>query len=142
MADTKQLGPTGQNAEGVFKGKTEMLVHLEKKRGFAFLLEDEVRLHHFKSRLDHTSYGLSVTADVQGTLLESSPFVVYEWHSGGIPTRKVLTQMIGSYNLPNMLAATALGLKFGVPPEKIDEAIALYAPDNNRSQLENAAAIR
>lgn len=122
--------------EGVFKGKTEMLVHLEKKNGFAFLLEDEVRLHHFKSRLKNMSYGLSVTADVQGTLFDSTEFVRYEWHADKIPSRDVQTQMIGAYNLPNMLAATAVGVHLGVSPDKIDEAISSYVPDNNRSQLE------
>lgn len=122
--------------EGVFKGKTEMLVHLENKQGFAFLLEDEVRLHHFKSRLPHLSYGTSVTAQVQGTLLSSAPFVSYQWHADGVVSHDVHTQMIGSYNLPNMLGATAVGLHFGVPPAEIDEAVSSYVPDNNRSQLE------
>lgn len=124
--------------EGVLKGKSEMFVHLEKKspKGFAFLLEDEVRLFHFKSSLPFMSYGLAVTAHVQGTLLESEQFVNYEWHADGVPKRDVSTRMVGSYNLPNMLGATAVGLKFGVPPEQIDQAIASYAPDNNRSQFE------
>lgn len=122
--------------EGVFKGKTEMLVHLEKKNGFAFLLEDEVRLHHFKTRLKNTSYGLSVTADVQGTLFDITGFVKYEWHADNVPPRTVQSQMIGAYNLCNMLGATAVGLHFGVSPDKIDEAISSYVPDNNRSQVE------
>jgi len=122
--------------EGVFKGKTELLVHLEKKQGFAFLLEDEVRLHHFKTRLKNISYGLSVTADVQGALFENTEFVKYEWHADNIPKRDVQTQMVGAYNLPNMLAATAVGVKFGVDPARIDEAVSSYVPDNNRSQLE------
>jgi UDP-N-acetylmuramoyl-tripeptide--D-alanyl-D-alanine ligase len=122
--------------EGVFKGKTEMLVYLEQKKGFAFLLEDEVRLHHFKPRLANLSYGTSVTANVQGTLLASTPFVSYEWHADGVLPHEVKTQMIGSYNLPNMLGATAIGIHFGVSYTEIDEAIATYVSDNNRSQLE------
>lgn len=131
--------------EGVFKGKTELLEHLIAKHGFAFLLEDELRLHHFKSKLLQLSYGTSVTADVQGTISEStlppsqlSPVlhVHYEWHADNIPMRHVSTNMIGAYNLPNMLAATAVGVKFGVAPEQIDEAIASYVPENNRSQFE------
>lgn len=129
--------------EGVFKGKTEMLVHLEKKQGFAFLLEDEVRLHHFKTRLPNLSYGTSVTAQVQGTLLSSTlreesfgPFVSYQWHTDGVAPHDVHTQMIGSYNLPNMLGATAIGMHYGVSSAQIDEAVSSYVPDNNRSQLE------
>lgn len=122
--------------EGVFKGKTEMLTHLEANKGFAFLLEDEVRLHHFKTRLAHLSYGTSVTATVQGTLLASTPFVSYQWHTNGVPPHNVYTHMIGSYNLPNMLGATAVGMHFEVGAAQIDEAISSYVPDNNRSQLE------
>jgi UDP-N-acetylmuramoyl-tripeptide--D-alanyl-D-alanine ligase len=44
--------------------------------------------------------------------------------------------MIGSYNLPNMLAATACGVKLGVDAENINDAIANYIPANNRSQIE------
>jgi UDP-N-acetylmuramoyl-tripeptide--D-alanyl-D-alanine ligase len=122
--------------EGVFKGKTEMFVHLAKKNAFAFLLEDEVRLFHFKSQLKHMTYGLSVTADVQGAIFDNTEFVQYEWHAADVPKRDVRTQMIGSYNLPNMLAAIAVGLYFDISPDHIDEAIASYVPDNNRSQLE------
>lgn len=121
--------------EGVFKGKTELLVHLEKKKGFAFLLEDETRLHAFQPRVQHLSYGTAVTAQVQGTLVTSTPFVSYQWHAEGIAPHDVRTQMIGSYNLPNMLGATAIGLHFGVGAQQVDEAIASYVPDNNRSQL-------
>jgi UDP-N-acetylmuramoyl-tripeptide--D-alanyl-D-alanine ligase len=44
--------------------------------------------------------------------------------------------MIGAYNLPNMLGATAIGMHFGINHYDIDDAIATYVPDNNRSQLE------
>lgn len=123
--------------EGVYAGKTEMLLYLEKKEGsFAFLLEDDVRLHHFKLRLPNVSYGTDVTAVVQGTLLSSTPYVSYQWHTNGVEPHDVHTQMIGSYNLPNMLGATAIGMHFGVNHNDIDDAIATYVPDNNRSQLE------
>ncbi len=37
--------------------------------------------------------------------------------------------------MDNIRAAIATGLKFGISPEKINQAIADYQPDNNRSQL-------
>ena len=43
--------------------------------------------------------------------------------------------IIGTYNLTNMLAATCVGLYFNVTPEQIDHALANYCPTNNRSQL-------
>lgn len=48
---------------------------------------------------------------------------------------EVQTQLIGAYNIDNMLAAIAVGLHFGVAPAQINEALEGYKPSNNRSQL-------
>ena len=45
------------------------------------------------------------------------------------------TQMTGHYNLYNILAATAIGICFGVEKQLIRQAIANYLPDNQRSQV-------
>src|SRR6202035_472130 len=39
------------------------------------------------------------------------------------------------YNLPNVLAAVAVGKHFGVPDDRIRESIEAYTPSNSRSQL-------
>jgi UDP-N-acetylmuramoyl-tripeptide--D-alanyl-D-alanine ligase len=49
----------------------------------------------------------------------------------------VQTQLVGSYNLPNVLCAVAIGNHFGVPSEKIQSAIESYTPSNSRSQWIN-----
>ena len=46
---------------------------------------------------------------------------------------------MGDYNLWNALAAIAAGRTFDVPAEKINRAIAGYAPTNNRSQWKKTA---
>lgn len=51
-----------------------------------------------------------------------------KWH-------KVQTQLIGSYNIDNLLAAIAVGINFGVERKKICEALENYVPSNNRSQM-------
>ena len=51
-----------------------------------------------------------------------------KWH-------KVQTQLIGSYNINNLLAAIAVGINFGVDRKKICAALEEYAPSNNRSQM-------
>lgn len=122
--------------EGVFKGKTEMFRHLIAHNGFAFLLEDEPRVHAFKNQIPHLTYGLSATADISGELIPGHEFVHYRWKNTDGKVFEVHSQMIGSYNLPNMLAATACGIKLGVAPEEINQAIAEYVPSNNRSQIE------
>ena len=48
---------------------------------------------------------------------------------------EVQTQLIGAYNIDNMMAAIAVGLNFGVEPELINKALEAYKPSNNRSQL-------
>ena len=48
---------------------------------------------------------------------------------------EVQTQLIGAYNIDNMLAAIAVGLNFGVEPCDINRALEAYKPTNNRSQL-------
>ncbi len=45
------------------------------------------------------------------------------------------TNLVGSYNAANALAALAVGKYFGVPEDDAFAAISEFVPDNNRSQL-------
>lgn len=47
----------------------------------------------------------------------------------------IRTQLVGAYNLPNVLAAVAVGKYFGVEDDQIREALESYIPGNSRSQL-------
>ena len=47
----------------------------------------------------------------------------------------IRTQLVGDYNLPNVLMAVAVGQHFNVAPDKIRQAIESYTPSNSRSQL-------
>jgi UDP-N-acetylmuramoyl-tripeptide--D-alanyl-D-alanine ligase len=53
----------------------------------------------------------------------------------GAATGPIQTQLVGDYNLPNVLVAVAVGKHFGVPDTAIRQAIEEYAPSNSRSQL-------
>ena len=48
---------------------------------------------------------------------------------------EVQTNLIGAYNLDNMLAAITVGYVNNIPFEQINHALASYVPTNNRSQL-------
>lgn len=122
--------------EGVLKGKTELFRNLEAAGGTAFVLADDPRLLERSSQLKRVTYGTSGNAEVNGSLVSADPLVVFEWETKATGKRRVQTQLAGAYNLPNLVAACAVGNYFGIAPEKIDEAIASYAPDNNRSQVE------
>jgi UDP-N-acetylmuramoyl-tripeptide--D-alanyl-D-alanine ligase len=45
------------------------------------------------------------------------------------------TYLFGSYNIDNVRAAMAAGIFFDVPVDEIIDAISLYRPSNNRSQI-------
>jgi UDP-N-acetylmuramoyl-tripeptide--D-alanyl-D-alanine ligase len=72
---------------------------------------------------------------IQGKEISSTPFLTIE--TTGALELKLTTQLVGSYNLPNVLCAVTVGHFFGVPPEKIQQAIENYAPTNSRSQFLN-----
>jgi len=55
----------------------------------------------------------------------------------GKETLEIHTNLVGSYNTENVLAACCVGLHFGVPVEGILRGIQGYHPRNNRSQLIN-----
>ena len=58
-----------------------------------------------------------------------------KWH-------KVQTQLIGDYNIDNVMAAIAVGINFGVDRKSICRAIESYKPTNSRSQLLDTAKNR
>ena len=79
-----------------------------------------------------------------GEVIACDPFLRFRWRESdsNLEDRgeepqwyEVQTQLIGSYNIDNMLAAIAVGLNFGVAPADINRALAAYKPSNNRSQL-------
>ena len=81
---------------------------------------------------------------ISGEVIECNPFLKFRWREPlmvleeeGRSTKwhKVQTQLIGSYNIDNLLAAIAVGINFRVDRKKICEALENYVPSNNRSQM-------
>jgi UDP-N-acetylmuramoyl-tripeptide--D-alanyl-D-alanine ligase len=66
--------------------------------------------------------------------LQSEPFLEVVIAKGTFLSL-IKTQLVGDYNLPNVLCAVAVGEHFNVPDEKIKSAIENYIPSNSRSQL-------
>ena len=75
---------------------------------------------------------------VCGELVSNKKFVEFEWYRNDFPDSKynVNTHLVGSYNLPNLMAAISVGIYFDVAPKEICEALESYIPTNNRSQLQ------
>ena len=81
---------------------------------------------------------------ISGETIACDPFLKFRWREPlmtleeeGRSTKwhKVQTQLVGSYNIDNLLAAIAVGINFGVDRKKICAALEDYTPSNNRSQM-------
>jgi UDP-N-acetylmuramoyl-tripeptide--D-alanyl-D-alanine ligase len=81
---------------------------------------------------------------ISGEVIACDPFLKFRWREQlmtleeeGRSTiwHKVQTQLIGSYNISNLLEAIAVGINFGVDRKKICAALEEYTPSNNRSQM-------
>src|SRR5690606_27402452 len=65
---------------------------------------------------------------------EDNPLLGLEWTFNHEKT-VVTSQLTGSYNAENILAAIAIGVYFGLNGNEINTGIANYHPENNRSQI-------
>ena len=83
-------------------------------------------------------YGSDATLPVNGKVISCTPFVNISLNIDG-QNYTVNSQLIGSYNVSNMLSAACVGHYFGVPAHLIAEALSQYTPQNNRSQLTKTA---
>lgn len=123
--------------EGVIKTKGELYDFLRKKGGSTiFIHHDNSYLKEMAGGLNQIPYGCEEGLYVNGQVTGNSPYLAFEWRVDRESERhQVETQLIGEYNFPNALAAIAIGRFFGVEAQKINEALAEYTPQNNRSQL-------
>jgi UDP-N-acetylmuramoyl-tripeptide--D-alanyl-D-alanine ligase len=119
--------------EGVRKGKGELYDYLRTHGGTAFVMWDYDYLQSMSKGISTIiKYGTE-SGDVTGQLLQSEPFLSVGITSGE-PFR-IQTQLVGAYNLPNVLVAVTVGKHFNVANGLIKKAIEDYAPSNSRSQL-------
>ncbi|GAB2544751.1 UDP-N-acetylmuramoyl-tripeptide--D-alanyl-D-alanine ligase [Rufibacter soli] len=117
--------------EGVARTKSELYLHLDKANGIVFVNTSNDHLMRMVRRLANKVTYYNEQDDYHATLLQAAPQVIYRAANG----EEVHTHLMGSYNFENMMAAACIGQFFGVPHEKINAAIASYAPTNNRSQI-------
>jgi UDP-N-acetylmuramoyl-tripeptide--D-alanyl-D-alanine ligase len=120
--------------EGVRKGKGELFDYLRSNNGTAFVMWDYDYLQTMSNGIKTIiKYGTK-DAGTEGLVAESEPFLAVSITKGA-NTGIIKTQLVGDYNMPNVLVAVTIGKHFGVPDEKIKAAIESYSPSNSRSQL-------
>ncbi len=120
--------------EGVRKGKGELFDYLRTHNGTAFVMWDYDYLQTMSKGIKEIIRYGTKEGDITGTVLKSEPFLEVSINKGEA-LKEIHTQLVGDYNLPNVLVAVAVGKYFKVPDEKIKNAIETYSPSNSRSQL-------
>lgn len=120
--------------EGVRKGKGELYDWLREHDGTAFVMWDYDYLRDMSQGLSNIiTYG-TTDASIEGHTIKSEPFLEVSI-TNGASTGIIHSQLVGDYNLPNILLAVTIGKHFGVPDDDIRNAIEAYQPSNSRSQL-------
>ena len=128
--------------EGVKRTKGELYDYLRRTSDKVFLnvdnphlcsMADERHLHSDPERPYSLviPYGLEYSG---AKVLPSSneyPYLRIEFQDG----RVINTNLVGSYNADNVIAAIAVGMNFGISLDEACAAIASYIPSNNRSQM-------
>ncbi len=119
--------------ENVKKGKGELFDYLREHDGTAFVNDDDESISSLSAGTHEViSYG-SNGRNIKGSILKSDPFLEVNIF-GTIPVG-IKTNLVGSYNFSNVMAAFCIGRYFNIDDQKIKDAIENYCPSNNRSQL-------
>ena len=120
--------------ESVRKGKGELFDYLRSNNGTAFIYNDYEYLKEMSKGIEKIiTYGTD-DAFVSGQALAADDYLQVQIKNEKSPLT-IHTQLVGDYNLPNVLCAVAVGKYFDIPVTKIIEAIESYTPGNSRSQM-------
>ena len=128
--------------EGVKKTKGELYDYLRRTSDKVFLNVDNPHLcsmateRHLQSDPERAyslvlPYGLEYSGAKVLPSSPEKPYLRIGLQDGGV----IETNLVGSYNADNVMAAIAVGQQFGVSFEDACAAIAEYTPSNNRSQM-------
>lgn len=124
--------------DGVKRAKGALYRWLGSHRGsLIFLNEDDAVLREMASSQACHQYGYGIGyngAEVLASSVEE-PFLRIKLHNGAV----VRTNLVGSYNATNVMAALAIGEYFGVPESEAVAAIEAFEPKNKRSQMQKTS---
>lgn len=119
--------------EGVRKAKGELYDHLRRFEGTVFRNADLDYLQEMARGISQqVTYG-TANAQIVGKATGDAALLQATILTTGLEVQ-INTQLVGAYNLPNVLAAVAAGHYFEVPIEEIKAALEQYQPSNSRSQ--------
>lgn len=116
--------------EGVKKAKGELFDYLRENNGTAFVNMDDDKVSDISSGIkDRITYG-TANASTIGKVFNNNTTLETE-----IDNEVIKTQLVGEYNIMNIIAAVTVGKYFKISMDKIKSSIENYSPSNSRSQL-------
>jgi len=121
--------------EGVRKGKGELYDFLAKFEGSIFRNSDLPYLEDMAKNINQEeqfTYG-TANAYIIGKAIGDTAMLKVAMLTSGLEVQ-IQTQLVGNYNLANVLAAVAVGEHFDVDIDTIKTALEQYQPSNSRSQ--------
>ncbi len=126
--------------EGVKIGKSELYKYLKSVSGKVFVNGDDVVLNELAFDNDKITYGCNKLYDIIGKSYSASEKVSFKYTTryGNKDWNALIpiqTQILGTYNFINCLAAVCVGNYFKVEEHEIKDALQDFVPSMNRSQL-------
>lgn len=115
--------------EGVIKAKSELYQYLEDHHKLAFTNIDDPRQDAKTLTFSRYTFGTDPGADMSIERYSATPNATVYYKNTAYTSN-----LVGLYNAENIAAAMAIGVFFNVPITLIQEAIASYTSNNNRSQ--------
>ncbi len=121
--------------ENIISTKTELYQFISENKGLIFfngnnkILKEKINLLPIKN----ISYGIN-NDDVVAINTYSSKFLSIDIRINN-KTKKINTNLVGDYNVENVLAAVCIANYFKVDLDEMIDAIENYKPTNNRSQF-------
>lgn len=121
--------------EGVRKGKGELFDSIRTTGGTVFYFKDYDYLESMSNGAkERIAYSSEMSSNCRGQAIGAGAFLWVRMLDEGRQS-EIQTQLIGDYNLPNVLAAICIGRYFGVEEDAIADALSTYQPSNSRSQF-------
>jgi len=120
------------SVEGIIKGKKELYDFLAKSNGTLFLNQSDPLLVSIAPALNTRYYGDNTM--VSGIIASDFSLLELIVNVNGTEIQ-VKSNLVGGYNLANILAAFAIATEFGISPIEIKNGLENYTPTNNRSQF-------
>ncbi len=120
--------------EGIIKAKNDLYKYIKNKKGKIFINSNNELLINLSNNIDKITYGTSESDFCQGKLISANPNVIISYQSKDF-NFNIKSNLVGSYNFENIMAAICVGIYFNIDHHLIKKALETYIPTNSRSQV-------